>query len=484
MNNSNYNITIGLEVHVHLKTDTKVFCRCPNEFGAEPNTNICPVCTGQPGSLPVLNKRAVEQAILAALALNFKINYKSIFARKQYFYPDLPKNYQISQYEIPLAENGFLKVEGRKVNITRAHLEEDAGKLIHGERGKSMVDYNRTGTPLLEIVTEPEIKSPKEAGKYLRTLKEILMYCGVSDCDMEKGSLRCDANLSLKEKGDKSGELGVKTEVKNMNSFKAVEKALSWEAGRQAKLLDRGQTVNQETRLWDEDKEMTLSMRSKEEAHDYRYFPDPDLPPLVIQKELVEKIKKNIPELPEAKRNRYVNEYGLSEYDSKVLTREKEMADFFESAAEKLKVKNENTLKKLTNWLTVELTGRLNSENISIGENPVSPGLLAELIDLINDGTISGKMAKKIFKIMWEKQKAPSEIVKDKGMQQINSEDKIENLCRETIDNNPEIVKKYINGKEGVIGPLVGNIMQKTKGQANPQKVNQKLREMLEKKKK
>ncbi len=483
MNNENYRITIGLEVHVHLKTHTKIFCRCYNDYGSPPNTNICPVCTGQPGTLPVLNGRAVNQALKAALALNFNINYTSVFSRKQYYYPDLPKNYQISQYKIPVAENGFLNVDGRKINITRAHLEEDAGKLIHGDRGKSMIDYNRTGAPLLEIVSEPEIESPKEAGNYLRTLKRILKYCGVSDCDMEKGSLRCDANLSLKPVKDSSEKLGVKTEVKNMNSFKAVEKALAREADRQAKLLDKGLPVKQETRLWEEGKETTLSMRSKEEAHDYRYFPDPDLPPLKVSKKQVKKLKQTIPELPESKKKRYMSEYGLSEYDCGVLTREKETADYFEEAVKYLKDKDFQIVKKLVNWITVELTGKLNTESLGITESPVTPELIAELIDLIAGGTVSGKMAKKIFEISWEKHKSPKKIVKDSGMEQITSTNKIEDLCRTALDKNPEIVKKYINGKEGVIGALVGSIMKQTKGQANPRKVNEKLKELLENKK-
>ncbi len=476
MNNNEYQIVIGLEVHVHLKTDTKLFCRCINSFGGEPNIRICPVCTGQPGVLPVLNKKAVEQAVTASLALNCKVKLESVFARKQYFYPDLPKNYQISQYELPLAEDGYIELDNRKINITRGHMEEDAGKLLH-EGDISQVDFNRTGMPLLEIVSEPEINSPREAAEYLRKIRQILRYCNVSDCDMEKGSMRCDANISLKKKDD--DELGTKTEIKNMNSFKGVEKALLYEAKRQEELLDEDKRIIQETRLWDEDKNITISMRSKEEANDYRYFPEPDLPALVIEKEWVDEIKKTIPELPMKRYNRYISNYNLSEYDAGVLTGEKEVADYFEDTMAKFKVTHQKIIKKLANWITVELMGKINAEGIEFAAQPVKPSDIARLIELIEDGTISGKMAKEIFDIMWQTKKSPAEVIKEKGLKQITSDEKIHSLCQKVIDDNPEIVKKYLSGKEGVIGALVGNVMKETKGQANPQLVNEKLRELL-----
>jgi len=478
---SEYEIVIGLEVHVHMKTDTKLFCRCRNEFGGEPNTHICPVCTGQPGSLPVANKKAIEQAIRASLALNCEVQEKSVFARKQYFYPDLPKNYQVSQYELPLGFRGSITVDGRAVPITRVHIEEDAGKLIHSEGDMSFVDYNMTGTPLLEIVSEPEIKSPSEAASYMRNMRQVLRYAGVSECDMEKGSMRCDANLSLRKKGET--ELGVKTEIKNMNSFKAVEKALEYEAMRQEKLLNKGETIIQETRLWDENTQVTRSMRTKEEAHDYRYFPEPDLPTLVVEKEWVEEIKKTLPELPHQRKERYMTKYELSEYDAGVITQDKETADYFEEALNSLKNKTPEEIKKLTNWITVELMAKVNAESIDFSDQPVSSKDMAELVNLITEGTVSGKMAKDIFNTMWSGQKPPKQIVEEKGLKQITSDDQIEAVCKKALEENPDIVEKFLEGKEGVIGALVGSIMKGTRGQANPKLVNQKLRELLSQKK-
>ncbi|MBN2407861.1 MAG: Asp-tRNA(Asn)/Glu-tRNA(Gln) amidotransferase subunit GatB [Elusimicrobia bacterium] len=477
MNSGGYETVIGLEVHVHLKTQTKMFCRCRNLFGAQPNTHVCPVCTGQPGVLPVANGKAIEQAARAGLALGCRINSESVFARKQYFYPDLPKNYQISQYERPIAEKGHIMLGDRKINITRAHLEEDAGKLIHAESDVSLVDYNRTGTPLLEIVSEPEIDSPQEAAEYLKELRQVLRYCGISDCDMEKGSMRCDANVSLRKKGSK--ELGVKTELKNMNSFKAVEKALEYEIKRQEKVLGEGGRITQETRLWNEDKGTTRSMRSKEEAHDYRYFPEPDLPRLVIEAEKIKSIRDSIPELPAARRRRYIVQTGLSEYDAGVLTQEKEISDYFDAACGMLGDKSSENIKKLANWITVELLGKLNAEGSGFREDVISPPHMAELVGYIGAGTISGKMGKDIFEIMYNKGVSPGEVIREKGLKQITDGDQISAVCREVIESSPDIVDKYMQGKDGVLGVLVGNVMKKTRGQANPAMVNAKLRELM-----
>ncbi len=479
MKNSKYKITIGLEVHVHLKTRTKLFCRCPNLYGSDPNTLICPVCTGQPGTLPVAGRESVRQAVSAALALNCNINEYSIFERKQYFYPDLPKNYQISQYKLPLAENGYIKAGGVKIKIDRVHMEEDAGKLVHREK-ETLVDYNRGGAPLIEIVSAPEITSPPQAAEYLKKLRQILIYASVSDCDMEKGSMRCDANLSLNLK--ESSRLGVKTEVKNMNSFKAVENALAYEARRQESLLLEGKNIVQETRLWDEDKNKTAGMRTKEEAHDYRYFPDPDLPPLIVAEAFVEDIRESLPELPAAKMERYIKEMGLEEYDASVLCQERDGADFFESAYEKLEDKKEG-IKKLSSWISTELKGKMNAAGLDFKSLEMGPSFLAELVNLIQNGKISGKMAKDIFEIIWTEKRSPAEIVEEKGLSQISGEDKIERLCRKAIEENPALTDKYLSGKEGTIGPLVGFVMKESRGQANPSMVNKKLREILNEKK-
>ncbi len=479
MKNSKYKITIGLEVHAHLKTQTKLFCRCPNRTGAEPNTLICPVCTGQPGTLPVAGEESVLQAVRAALALNCKINKYSVFERKQYFYPDLPKNYQISQYKLPLAENGYIEAGGVKIKIDRVHMEEDAGKLVH-RKSETLIDYNRGGAPLIEIVSAPEITSPEQASEYLKKLRQILVYSSVSDCDMEKGSMRCDANLSLNLK--ESSRLGVKTEVKNMNSFKAVENALSYEARRQEELLLEGKKIDQETRLWDENNNRTAGMRSKEEAHDYRYFPDPDLPPLVVQETVVEEIRKSLPELPASKIERYMGEMGIGEYDARVLCQEKEGAEFFENAYSKLEDKKKG-VKKLSSWINTELKGKMNTEGMDFKNIQLDPGSLAELVNLIQSGKISGKMAKDIFEIMWNEKKCPQEIVEKRGLSQISGEDKIEGLCRRAIEENPGLAEKYLTGKEGTIGPLVGFVMKETRGQANPSMVNKKLRQILDGKK-
>ncbi len=478
-----YETIIGLEVHVHLKTESKLFCGCSTEFGAAPNTHACPVCTGMPGILPVVNKKAVEYTIKSALALNCEVASRSIFARKNYFYPDLPKNYQISQYDEPLAQNGYLEIgtdSGRKkVGITRIHLEEDAGKLLHyiGSReiDGSLVDFNRCGVPLLEIVSFPDITSPEEAYTYLTTLKNIIRYLEVSDCDMEKGSLRCDANVSVRLAGKK--ELGVKAEVKNMNSFRAIQKALEYEVKRQIKALESKERIIQETRLWDEKKERTYPMRSKEEAHDYRYFPEPDLVPLIVEKEWIENIRKTISELPDERRERFIKEYKLSEYNAGVLTAEKPLANYFEQV-----VKLYNNPKVVTNWVMVELLGRLNAVNKEVEESPISPGQLAELLKLMEKGTISGKIAKTVFEEMFNSGKNPQVIVKEKKLVQITDEKEIGKIVEEVLKENPDAVEEYGKGKEKTIGHLVGQVMRKTQGKANPQFVNRILKEKLLKK--
>ena len=475
-----YETIIGLEVHVQLKTKSKLFCGCSTEFGAPPNTHTCPVCTGMPGVLPVVNRQAVEYAIKSALALNCQVLSRSIFARKNYFYPDLPKNYQISQYEEPLAQNGYLEIGtdgGRKrVGIARINLEEDAGKLLHfiGSReiDGSLVDFNRCGVPLLEIVSSPDITSPEEAYTYLTSLKNILRYLEVSDCDMEKGSLRCDANVSVRLAGKK--ELGVKAEVKNMNSFKAIQKALEYEVKRQVKALESKERIVQETRLWDEKKERTYSMRSKEEAHDYRYFPEPDLVPLIVKKEWMENIRKTISELPNTRRERFMKDYKLSEYDAGVLTAEKALAEYFEQV-----VKAYNNPKVVTNWVMVELLGRLNAVNKGVEESPVSTGQLAELLKLMEKGIISGKIAKTVFEEMFNTGKNPQVIVQEKKLVQITDEKEIGKIVEEVLKENPDAVKEYGKGKEKAIGHLVGQVMRKTQGKANPQLVNKMLKEKL-----
>ncbi len=501
-----YETVIGLEVHVQLKTKSKIFCTCSTEFGAPANTNVCPVCSGMPGVLPVINQMAVEYALRASLALNCRIAPLSVFARKNYFYPDLPKNYQISQYENPLATDGFVEIllngHRKRIRIIRVHLEEDAGKLLHAVGSRkiegSLVDFNRCGIPLLEIVSHPEISTPREAYEYLSTLKSILQYAGVSNCNMEEGSLRCDANVSIAgasglNKADTIQErkLGTKTEVKNMNSFKAVKSALEYEVQRQKQLLERGEKVVQETRLWNEEVQRTCSMRSKEEAHDYRYFPEPDLVPLKISQDWINRIKANLPELPLMRKQRFIKDYGLSEYDAGVLTSEKELADYFEEAVcemrnakwgipASLRSQGEQDIEKqLSNWITVELLGKLNASNKTISESPVSPEQLTELLALMNRGTISGKMAKSVFDEMFSTGNNPEEIVKKKGLIQITDTAEIGKLVEEVIKENPDAVTKIKEGKDRAISHLVGQVMRKTQGKANPQMVNRILKEKI-----
>ncbi len=472
-----YEAVIGLEVHVQLKTESKIFCSCSTKFGASPNSHTCPICLGLPGVLPVLNKKVVEFAIKMALATNCKIANISQFARKHYFYPDLPKGYQISQYELPLAEHGWLTIEvnggEKKIGITRIHIEEDAGKLIHHEhRPISYVDLNRAGVPLIEIVSEPDIRTPDEAVAYLKRLRQLVRYLEICDGNMEEGSLRCDANVSIRERGAK--EFGVKTELKNMNSFKHVHKALEYEIRRQTALLMDGQKVVQETRLWNESKGITLPMRGKEEAHDYRYFPEPDLVPLKVSDEWIENIKKDLPELPDAKKARFIEQYKLPAYDAGVLTSSRELAEYYEKCVELF-----NNPKTVSNWIMVELLRELKHDERDITECPITPEHLAQLLKLIDDGTISGKIAKTVFEKAYKTGKAPKDIVEQEGLIQVSDEGELTKVVNEVISEHPKEVEKYKAGKTKILGFLVGQVMKKTKGKANPQKVNELLRKFL-----
>jgi len=472
-----YEAVIGLEVHVQLKTDSKIFCSCSTKFGASPNSHTCPICLGLPGVLPVLNKKVVEFAIKMAIATNCKIANISQFARKHYFYPDLPKGYQISQYELPLAEHGWLIIEvngeEKKIGITRIHIEEDAGKLIHHEhRPISYVDLNRAGVPLIEIVSEPDLRTPDEAVAYLKRLRQLVRYLEICDGNMEEGSLRCDANISIREKGAK--EFGVKTELKNMNSFKHVHKALEYEIRRQTALLMDGQKVIQETRLWNESKGITLPMRGKEEAHDYRYFPEPDLVPLKVSNEWIEDIKKRLPELPDAKKSRFINQYKIPAYDAGVLTSSRELAQYYERCVELF-----NKPKTVSNWIMVELLRELKHDERDITECPIPPENLAQLLKLIDDGTISGKIAKTVFEKAYKTGKAPKDIVEEEGLIQVSDEEELTKVIEEVISEHPKEVEKYKAGKTKILGFLIGQVMKKTKGKANPQKVNELLRKLL-----
>src|SRR5579859_7861028 len=471
---------IGLEVHVQLLTATKIFCSCSTRFGAPPNSNVCPVCLGMPGALPVLNKKVVEFATLAAMALNCRINETSIFARKNYFYPDLPKGYQISQYDKPLAEHGFIEVPAaagkKKIGITRVHLEEDAGKSLHegfpDSDEKTAIDLNRTGVPLIEIVSEPDIATPDEAYEYLVRLKEIILYTGVSDCNMEEGSLRADANVSVRPRGQKA--LGTKTEIKNVNSFRFIREALVYEIARQIEVVESGGTIAQETRLYNSHEGRTYSMRSKEQAHDYRYFPEPDLLPLVIGETWKAEIARTLPELPEARRARLVKEYGITEYDAQVLTVSKSLADQFESAARAAK-----TPKRVANLVQAELMGRLKAKGLEIEQSPVSMRGVAESADLVEAGAISSKILKDLYdKAFAGGEDFPAVYEREKP-QQITDTSAIEKIISEVIAANPKQVEQYRAGKTAILGFFVGQVMKATKGQAKPELVNELLKKQL-----
>jgi len=471
---------IGLEVHVQLATRTKIFCGCPTSFGAPPNTHVCPVCLGLPGPLPVLNRAAVEMAVKAALALNCAVRSFSRFARKNYFYPDLPKGYQISQYDQPLAEHGYVEVSvdgaARRIGITRVHLEDDAGKSLHEGFKDSdrytYVDLNRCGTPLIEIVTAPDMRSSEEAYAFLTELKLLMQFVEVSSCDMEKGHLRCDANVSVRRRG--AEKFGVKTEVKNLNSFRFLKAALDYEIGRQVEILESGGTISQETRLYDPDAGVTLGMRSKEHAHDYRYFPEPDLLPLRISDEWRERIRAGMPELPPARRARFVRDFGLREYDAQVLTSSRELSDYFEKAAAA-----SGDPRAAANWVMGDLAGALKAEGKEIGESLVTAERLGELVALIGSGEISGKLAKEIFARMFASGEAPRDIMEREGLRQISDTAALGRIVEEVVAANPRQVEQYRAGKAAVLGFLVGQVMKATRGQANPAAVNQLLKDRL-----
>jgi aspartyl-tRNA(Asn)/glutamyl-tRNA(Gln) amidotransferase subunit B len=477
---SKYEVVIGLEVHVQLTCASKIFCGCSTRFGAAPNTQTCPVCLGLPGSLPVLNRRAVECAIMAGLATGCAIAPRSVFARKNYFYPDLPKGYQISQYELPICEHGRLEIEteagAKAVGITRIHMEEDAGKLLHGETpadaGASFVDLNRAGTPLLEVVSEPDLRSADEAVAYLKKLYQIVVYLGVCDGNLEEGSFRCDANVSLRPWGQK--EFGTRAEIKNVNSFRFVKQAIEYEIERQAELLDEGGRVVQETRLFDAATGVTRSMRGKEEAHDYRYFPDPDLVPLVVSREWVEAVRQGLPELPDAKIERFVSVFGLPRYDAEVLAAERALADYFEAC-----VGRHGAAKTCSNWVMGEVNRALNESGLTIDRAPVTPAMLAGLLARIDDGTISGKIAKTVFDAMWQTGRGADAIIEEQGLRQVTDTGAIEAIIDETLAANPGQVEEYRSGKEKVFGFFVGQVMKASKGKANPAAVNELLKKKL-----
>lgn len=476
MSTRRYEAVIGLEVHVELLTECKMFCNCPNRFVSEPNVNTCPVCLGFPGALPQMSREALQQALIASVALNCDIALYSYFDRKNYFYPDMPKGYQISQFNVPLGSNGYLAIAGdhnepKKVGITRVHMEEDAGKLVHpagggSAGGSSMVDYNRAGVPLVEIVTEPDLRSPGEARRYLEKLKSILQYARVSDCKMEEGSLRCDANVSLRIPGEDS--FGTKTELKNMNSFRAVEKSLEHEIKRQAKILDQGGEVVTQTLRWDEDKQETIVMRGKLEADDYRCFADPELAPIRLTVEAVEKVRENLPEMAEARLERFIREYGLPEYDAGVLTSSRCLADYFETCLELFKKP-----KEVSNWVMGELSAHLKNAGLEADQSSFRPEDMAELLQLIEDRTISGKIAKDVLDKAFRSGKSPRRVVEEEGLLQISDQSELEAVVEQVINENRDTVETYRGGKKKALGHLVGQVMKATGGKANPGLVNE-----------
>ena len=475
MSFENYEAVIGLEIHVQLQTQSKMFCGNSAAFGGFDNEHICPVCTAMPGSLPVINERAVEFSAKTGLALGCRIRERSVFARKQYFYPDSPKGYQISQYDQPLCENGVVEYvhEGvrRRVGITRAHMEEDAGKSTH-QGDYSLINLNRAGVPLLEVVSEPDMRTPAEAAEYARTIRRIVRYLGVCDGNLEEGSLRCDCNVSVRKRGET--KLGTKVEIKNINSFRFIEKAIEHEIQRQIDCLETNEKIVQETRLYDPDKNRTFTMRSKEEAHDYRYFPDPDLLPVELESSQIEAFRKSLPELPLARADRFVNAYRLPDYDAGVLTQERDIADYFEEAARAC-----GNPKAASNWIMTELMRELNESKKEISQSPISAALLGRLISLIDVGTISGKIAKTVFSEMWSTGRDPEVIVKEKGLTQITDSGAIEKIIDSVLAANPNEVEQYRGGKEKVFGFFVGQVMKASKGQASPELVNGLLKKKL-----
>ena len=479
---SKYDTVIGLEVHVQLKTNSKMFCSCQNKYGEDPNTLVCPVCMGYPGAMPAPNRKAIEKTIIAGMMCSCEIAKFSKFDRKSYFYPDMAKNYQISQYDLPFCERGKIHIYGKgfsgneldekNIGITRIHLEEDAAKSTHFSN-YSGIDYNKGGVPLMEIVSEPDITSSDEAYAYLTALKQIMEYGNIGDCDMEKGQLRCDVNISLKPCGQK--EFGTKIELKNLNSFRAVHRAIDYEIIRQGEILDEGGSLNQETRGWNDDKGETYLMRTKESAHDYRYFPEPDLMPIVFSEEDIFELRKNVPELPEARKIRFIDTYGLTSFDASVLTTEKPIADFFETGAVLTK-----TPKLLANWIISEFLRELSDAKIGIADSKLTPKALAEMIELITDKTISGKIAKTVFSEMFKTGKAPADIVKEKGLVQVTDESVIEGFVDKAIADYPSQVEEYKGGKKAVLQYFVGQVMKLSRGKANPQTIIKLIKEKLD----
>lgn len=479
---SEYELVVGLEIHAQLLTRSKMFCRCPNDyFAAEPNTLVCPVCLGMPGVLPVINQKAVEYTVMTGLALNCQIPPFAKFDRKNYFYPDLVKSYQISQYDLPLCVEGWLEVETetgpKRLRITRVHLEEDTGKLIHVRKDGeeySLIDYNRSGVPLMEIVSYPDMRSLEEVKQYVHKLRSILRYLGVSSGDMEKGAMRFEANVSLRRAGE--SKLGNRVEIKNLNSFRAVLRSIEYEAERQRRILEAGGTVEQETMGWDEDRGVTVPQRSKEEAHDYRYFPEPDLPPLELSREWVESLRARLPELPDAKRERFMRELGLSRYDATLLVEDKDVAAYYEEAVAH---GQKSEAKAIANWIIGEMFRLMGETKVEISQVKIAPSSLVELVRLINDGTISSKIAKDVFAEMWETGKSPKQVVVEKGLTQISDTEAIRQVVAQVIANNPQAVADYRSGKEQALRFLVGQVMKETRGRANPAMVNELLKTLL-----
>lgn len=473
-----YEIIIGIEIHAELATESKIFCGCSTKFGAEPNTQCCPICLGMPGTLPLLNKKAVEYAIKAGLAMNCEISRFSKQDRKNYFYPDLPKAYQISQYDLPLCKNGYVEInqgeKSRTIGITRIHIEEDAGKLIHdASESSTLIDYNRCGVPLIEIVSEPDMRSPEEAKAFVEAVKDILLYLEVSDCKMQEGSIRADINLSVRQVG--STVLGTRTEMKNLNSFRAIQRAAEYEAKRQISILEKGGAVEQETRRWDDNAGVSLAMRSKEDAQDYRYFPEPDLVPLIINDEWLEKIKSSLPELPDARKKRYIKDYELPEHDAWLITSTRELSDFFEAATKKT-----SNIKALSNWIMGDVMRLLNERQLGAGEIPFAGEYLAGLVELIDKGIINNTTAKKVLEEMFNSGKAPDIIVKENNWEQVDDTQAIALAAQKVLSANNGTVEEYKNGKEKVLGFLVGQVMKEMNGRANPQTVKNILKQIID----